>query len=78
MFPKSNSIFKKNTVPKAVRLDDADFNKRLIALEKALKETHTIETLPNGWKCHPKNEGVPAYIVTKETVVFVMKNLGIM
>ena len=26
----------------------------------------------------PKKEGTPGYIVTKETVVFVMKNLGIM
>ncbi len=78
MFPTSNSIFKKNKVPKSVRLDDADFNKRLIQLEKALRDTHEIEVIPNGWKCSPKKEGIPGYIVTKETVVFVMKNLGIM
>jgi len=78
MFPTSNSMFKNYSVPKSVRLDSPDFNARLVRLEKALKETHEIEVLPNGWKCTPKNEGSPGFIVTKETVLFVMKNLGIM
>lgn len=78
MFPTSNSIFKHYSIPKSVRLDNPDFNKRLVELEKVLKESHTIEELPNGWRCTPKKEGVPGFIVTKETVLFVMKNLGIM
>lgn len=78
MFPTSNSILKRIKFLSLFVLDDADFNKRLIQLEKALRDTHEIEVIPNGWKCSPKKEGTPGYIVTKETVVFVMKNLGIM
>lgn len=78
MFPSSNSIFKKYTTPKGVNLDDVEFQKKLVKLENQLRESHTIEVIPNGWKCTPKNEGFPGFIVTKETVLFVMKTLGIM
>lgn len=77
MFANSSSMFKRLHVPKGVNVKDHEFIQRLVKLENTLMETHKIEVLPNGWKCSPKKEGEPGFIVTPETVLFVMKNLNI-
>lgn len=77
MFANSSSIFKKLHIPRGVNVKDNDFMQRLVKLENTLMESHTIEQMPNGWRCTPKKEGVPGFIVTPETVLFVMKNLNI-
>lgn len=77
MFANSSSIFKQIKVPKEVNLSNPEFIRRLQLLERKVAETHDIEVTPSGWKCKPKSEGTPGYVINMQTVLFVMKNLGI-
>lgn len=72
----TGSIFKNFFVPKSVNLTDKKFLTRLAKLEEYLLEKYHVEEIPNGWKCTAKAEHTPGIIVTKESVAFVMKNLG--
>jgi len=72
-----NSSYRNFFVPREVNLDSPQFRQRLKKLEHTLSQTHTIEVIPNGWKCTPKKENKPGYVVTVDSVLFVMKQLGI-
>lgn len=70
------SVFKNFIVPKSVNLKDQRFVQRLQKLQEYLMDHCTIEELPNGWRCTPKAANQPSYIVTPDSVMFIMKNLG--
>lgn len=73
----SNSIFKNFFVPKAVDLTDANFVRRLKKLEELMIRSYDIEVIPTGWKCTSKAPNKPGFVVTADSVMFIMKNLGI-
>ena len=83
---ESGSIFRHYFVPREVNLSDHVFIKRLEQLEKKLKQDYTISEIKGGWKCTPKRawgdltpfeEAGPSFLVTKDTVAFVMKQFGV-
>ena len=71
------SVFLGFDASRAIDLDNPRFVARLKRLEEYLRQNYQIEELPNGWKCYGKRVDQPGLVVTPETVLFVMKNLGI-
>lgn len=77
MIVSSGSIFKTFFIPKAVNVKDKDFVKRLEKLEQYILKHYEVEVIPTGWKCTSKSSTLPGYVITQDSVLFVMKNLGI-
>jgi hypothetical protein len=71
------SIFKSFMISRAVDLNDKKFVKRLEQLETHMLENYEVETIPNGWKCTSKKATNPGFVITPDSVIFIMKHLGI-
>lgn len=65
--------------PPKLKLDDPKFLARLQRLENHLKRNYEITMTKDdkGWYCAPKPNLSPGFVVTNESVLFVMKFIGI-
>jgi hypothetical protein len=74
---ESGSIFRQFFVPRQLDLDDPVMKKRIRQLESRLRKDYHLTEIPGGWQCVAKKELEPGFVVTPETVLFVMKFLDI-
>lgn len=69
--------FKGFFTTKELNLRDPDMIRRIKALEQKMREGYDVEEIPNGWKCTARASTQPGFIITKDTLIYVMKNLGV-
>lgn len=63
-------------LPESLKLYESGFRNRLEKLEEYINANYQVEPIPNGWRCTHNNEHSPGVVITPDTVMFVMKNLG--
>lgn len=72
----NNSIYRNFFVRQEFNIDDNGFKKRVKNLEDYLLSRYNVEVVGNGWRCLPKDQLNPGFVVTKESLPFILKNLG--